>query len=160
MSLYSSPDKSLLERTEILPLRTTFGVLSKNTLKLFVKEDLVKFQSFLYLWSWAGNISWGFIFLATLRSPQIPHHLGFPIYLQDLFISLSCWQHWAKGVEFLLLGALDFEMSSNLSPIQALSSPLATDVSILGNSARCTLPIKDGLIYTTVCGIKGHILNG
>lgn len=41
--------KSLFERTEILPLGTAFSMLSKSALKLFVKEDIVKFQSYLYL---------------------------------------------------------------------------------------------------------------
>lgn len=56
-----------------------------------------------------------------------------------------------KEFSFLPLGTLGFEMLRNLSPIQTLSSPLATDVSILGNSARWTLPIRHG--------IKGHIPN-
>jgi len=51
----------------------------------------------------------------------------------------------------LPLGALGFEMPGNLSSIQILSSLLATDVSILGDSARCTLPIRHGM--------KGHIPN-
>lgn len=60
MGLSSSHNKiqSLFKRTDILPLRMAFRVLSKHTLNLFVGEDVVKFPSYFYLWSWAGNASW------------------------------------------------------------------------------------------------------
>lgn len=79
--MYSSPDKikSLFERTEILPLRMAFSVLSKSTLKLFVKEDIVQFQSYLYLWSWAGNISQGKIhFPCNPMQPSNPSSSWLP----------------------------------------------------------------------------------
>lgn len=60
MGLSSSHNKiqSLFKRMKILSLRMAVSVLSKHTLKLFLGEDIVKFPSYFYLWSWAGNASW------------------------------------------------------------------------------------------------------
>lgn len=142
--------QSLFKRTEILSLRMPFSVLSKHTLNLFVGEDTVKFPSYLCLWSWAGNASWAF-FLQSYTILKFLFILA-SWFTYRTFSSVCCVDNTElKEFNFLPLGALGFEMLRNLSPIQTLSSPLATDVSILGDSARWTLPIRRG--------IKGHIPN-